>query len=95
MKDVVLKEVIQWLDAGIVYPISDSMWVSSIQCMPKKGGMIVITNENWIDSNRTMKGWWICVDYRKLNEAARKDHHPTPFIDQMLDKLGGQEYIIS
>ena len=37
MKEVVKKEVIKWLDAGIIYPISDSSWVSPIQCVPKKG----------------------------------------------------------
>ena len=36
MKDVVKKEIIKWLDAGIIYPISDSSWVSPVQCVPKK-----------------------------------------------------------
>ena len=45
MKEVVRKEVIKWLDAGIVYPISDSKWVSPVQCVPKKGGMTVVRNE--------------------------------------------------
>lgn len=45
MKEVVKKEIIKWLDVGIIYPISDSVWVSPIQCVPKKGGMTVITNE--------------------------------------------------
>ena len=39
MKEVVRKGVIKWLDAGIVYPISDSKWVSLVQCIPKMGGM--------------------------------------------------------
>jgi hypothetical protein len=39
MKEVVKKEVIKWLDAGIIYPISDSVWVSPVQCVPKKGGI--------------------------------------------------------
>ncbi|XP_070022219.1 uncharacterized protein [Nicotiana sylvestris] len=46
MKEVVRKEVIKWLDAGIVFLISDSKWVSPVQCVPKKGGMTVVTNEN-------------------------------------------------
>ena len=46
MKEVVKKEVIKWLDAGIIYPISDSSWVSPVQCVPKKGGVTVIANEN-------------------------------------------------
>ena len=36
MKEVVKKEIIKWLDAGIIYPISDSSWVSPMQCVPKK-----------------------------------------------------------
>ncbi|KAH9801189.1 hypothetical protein KPL71_000934 [Citrus sinensis] len=39
MKEVVKKEIIKWLDAGIIYPISDSSWVSPVQCVPKKGGI--------------------------------------------------------
>ncbi|KAL5570702.1 hypothetical protein UlMin_020299 [Ulmus minor] len=44
MKEVVKKEIIKWLDAGIIYPISDSSWVSPVQCVPKKGGMTVVEN---------------------------------------------------
>ena len=46
MKEVVKKEIIKWLDAGIIYPISDSSWVSPVQCVPKKRRIIVISNEN-------------------------------------------------
>ncbi|XP_049371097.1 uncharacterized protein LOC125836054 [Solanum verrucosum] len=87
MKDVVRREVIKWLDTGIIYPISDIKWVSLIQCVPKKGGMEVITNErNELIPTRTITRWRICMDYRKLNEATRKDHYLVPFIDQMLDR---------
>nr|GEU57225.1 reverse transcriptase domain-containing protein [Tanacetum cinerariifolium] len=44
--DVIKKEVIKLLDAGMIYPISDSPWVSPIYCVPKKGGMTVVANEN-------------------------------------------------
>ncbi|XP_015167843.1 uncharacterized protein [Solanum tuberosum] len=93
MKEVVRKEVIKWLDAGIVYPIADSKSVSPVQCVPKKGGITVVRNEkNELIPTRTMTGWRICMDYRKLNDATCKDHYPVPFIDQMLDRLAGQEY---
>jgi len=42
MKEVVQKEVVKLLDAGIIYPISDSQWVSPIQVIPKKSGITVI-----------------------------------------------------
>ncbi|GJR81770.1 reverse transcriptase domain-containing protein [Tanacetum coccineum] len=59
--DVIKKEVEKLLDAGLIYPISDSHWR-------------------------------VCIDYRKLNEATRKDHFPLPFMDQMLERLAGNEY---
>lgn len=45
MKEVVKKEVIKLLDAGITYPISDSSWVSSVQVVPKKSGMTIVEND--------------------------------------------------
>ena len=41
---------------------------------------------------RTITGWRMCIDYRKLNEATRKDHYPLPFMDQMLERLAGQSF---
>ena len=93
MKEVVRKEVLKWLDTGVIYPISDSAWVSPVQVVPKKGGTTVIKTENNILlPSRTVTGWRICIDYRKLNKATRKDHFPLPFLDQMLDRLAGYEY---
>ncbi|GJW29300.1 reverse transcriptase domain-containing protein [Tanacetum coccineum] len=63
--EVIKKEVIKLLDAGLIYPISDSLSVT---------------------------GWRVCIDYRKLNDATRKDHFPLPFSDQMLELLAGNEY---
>nr|GEZ57817.1 reverse transcriptase domain-containing protein [Tanacetum cinerariifolium] len=37
-------------------------------------------------------GWRVCIDYQKLNEATRKDHFPLPSMDQMLERLAGNEY---
>ncbi|GJV17835.1 reverse transcriptase domain-containing protein [Tanacetum coccineum] len=45
IKKVVKKEVINLLDAVLIYPISDSPWVSPVQVIPKKGGMTVVKNE--------------------------------------------------
>ena len=45
MQEVVKKEIIKWLDAREIYPIADSSCVCPIQCVPKKGGMIVVPNE--------------------------------------------------
>ncbi|GJY02183.1 putative nucleotidyltransferase, ribonuclease H [Tanacetum coccineum] len=81
------------LDAGLIYAISDSPWVSPIHVVPKKGGITVIANkDNELIPTRTVTGWRVCIDYRKLNDATRKDHFPLHFIDQMLERLSGNEY---
>ncbi|KAD5803341.1 hypothetical protein E3N88_14701 [Mikania micrantha] len=93
MSEVVKKEVLKLLDAGLIYPISDSAWVSPVQVVPKKGGMTVIVNEKKeLIPSRTVTGWRVCIDYRRLNDATRKDHFPLPFIDQMLERLSGQQF---
>ncbi|GJS48294.1 reverse transcriptase domain-containing protein [Tanacetum coccineum] len=45
-----------------------------------------------VSPTRLVTGWRVCIDYRKLNEATRKDHFPLPFMDQMLERLAGNEY---
>ena len=82
MKEVVRKEVLKWLNVGFIYAISDSSWVSPVHVVPKKCGFTVIRNEkNELIPTRTVTGWRVCIDYRKLNTASRKDHFPLPFID--------------
>ena len=45
MQEVVKKEIIKWLDARVIYPIADSSWVCPVQCVPKKGGIIVVPDK--------------------------------------------------
>ncbi|KAJ4702921.1 Retrovirus-related Pol polyprotein, partial [Melia azedarach] len=92
-KEVVRAEVLKLLDAGMIYSISDNPCVSPVQVVPKKGGMTVVKNDNGeLIPTRTVTGWRVCVDYRKLNDATRKDHFPLPFIDQMLERLAGHSH---
>nr|GEV07999.1 reverse transcriptase domain-containing protein [Tanacetum cinerariifolium] len=91
--DVIKKEVEKLFDAGLIYPIFDSPWVSPVHCVSKKGGFTVVKNkENELIPTRLVTGWRVCIDYRKLNEATRKDHFRVPFMDQMLERLAGNEY---
>ncbi|GKE42889.1 reverse transcriptase domain-containing protein, partial [Tanacetum coccineum] len=85
--DVIKKGVEKLLDTELIYPISDSPWVSPVHCVPKKGGMTVVKNEeNKLVPTRLVTGWRVCIDYRKLNEATCKDHFLLPFMDQMLER---------
>nr|GEU29877.1 reverse transcriptase domain-containing protein [Tanacetum cinerariifolium] len=68
-------------------------WVSPVHYVPKKGGMTVVVNENnELITTRLVTGWRGCIDYRKLNDATRKDHFPLPFMDQMLERLAGNKF---
>ncbi|KAL2237448.1 UNVERIFIED_CONTAM: Retrovirus-related Pol polyprotein from transposon [Sesamum indicum] len=93
MMEVVKKEILKLLDAGIIFPISDSEWISPTQVVPKKTGITVVENSfgNLIPA-RVQNGWRVCIDYRKLNASTRKDHFPLPFIDQMLERLAGRSH---
>nr|GEV42724.1 hypothetical protein [Tanacetum cinerariifolium] len=72
---------------------SHNPWVSTVHCVPKKGGFTVVENEeNELIPTRLVTGWRVCLNYRKLNEATCKDHFPLPFMDQMLKRLAGNEY---
>ncbi|XP_039145608.1 uncharacterized protein LOC120282833 [Dioscorea cayenensis subsp. rotundata] len=93
MKEVIKVEVVNLLDARIIYPISDSAWVSLTQVVLKKGGMTVVRNErNELIPTRTVTGWLLCIDYRRLNDATQKNHFSLLFIDQMLERLAGHQF---
>ena len=88
MKEVVRTEILKLLEAGIIYPIADSRWVSIVHCAPKKGGITVVPNDkNELIPQRIVTGYRMVIDFRKLNKATRKDHYPLPFINQMLQRL--------
>jgi hypothetical protein len=93
MREIVKKEVSKLHKAGVIYPISDSEWVGPVQVVPKKNGMTIFCNEkNKLIPQRTVTCWWMCIDYRKLNKATRKDHFLLPFIDEMLEGLANHSF---
>nr|GEW41792.1 DNA-directed DNA polymerase [Tanacetum cinerariifolium] len=85
--EVIKKEVIKFLDAGMIYPISNSPWVSPIYCVPKKGITVVENENNELIPTRLVTSWRVCINYKKLNDATRK-----PFMDQMLERLARNEF---
>ena len=93
LHEVVRVEALKLLQAGIIYPISDSTWVSPTQVVPKKSGVTTVKNEEGEElSTRLTTSWRVCIDYRRLNEVTRKDHFPLPFIDQVLERVYGHPF---
>ncbi|GJS44190.1 hypothetical protein Tco_0569233 [Tanacetum coccineum] len=91
--DVIKKEVEKLLDAGLIYPISDSPWVSPVHCVPKKSGITVIKND---DNELIPTDWSRCgdgIDDKRLNEATQKtiSHFPSW---SMLRKTRGNNTIV-
>ena len=75
-------EVLKLLQTGIIYPISNSTWVSPTQVVPKKSGLTIVRNEKGEEvPTRLTTSWRVCIDYRRLNEVTRKYHFPLPFMD--------------
>jgi len=67
--------------------------VAPIHVVPKKTGITLVKNKNdELIPTCISSGWRMCVDYRKLNLATRKDHFPLPFMDQMLERLAGKSF---
>ena len=95
MKEVVRKEILKLLEAGIIYPVPDSEWVSHVHCVPKKGGITVVPNDkDELILQRIITGYRMVIDFRKLNKATKKDHYPLPFIDQMLERLSKHTHFL-
>jgi hypothetical protein len=94
MREVIKKEVLKLLHAGIIYPVPYNEWVSPVQVVPKKEGMTIVKNEkNELIPQRTITGWRMCIDYQKLNKATKKDHFSLPFIDEMLERLANHSFL--
>ncbi|RVW13757.1 Retrovirus-related Pol polyprotein from transposon 17.6 [Vitis vinifera] len=92
LQEVVRAEVLKLLQAGIIYPISDSPWVSPTQVVPKKSGLLwfrMKRRRNYYTPHFRLE---VCIDYRKLNAVTRKDHFPLPFIDQVLERVSGHPF---
>jgi len=59
----------------------------------RRGGMVIVENENNEPfPTRTVTGWPMCINYRKLNKASCKDHFPLLFIDEVLERLAKNSY---
>ena len=88
MQELVRAEVLKMLQADIIYPISDSTWVSPTQVMSKKYGVTTVHNEKGEKvPTRLTTGWRVCINNKRLNEVTRKDHFPLPFMDQLLQRI--------
>ena len=93
MQEVVHAEVLKLLQASIIYPLSNSTWVSPTQVVPKKLGVTTVHNEKGEEiPTRLTTGWRVCIDYRRLNEVTRKDHLSLPFMDQLLERIFGHPF---
>ena len=64
MKEVVRKEILKLLEAGIIYLVADSQWVSHVHCVPKKGGITVVPNDkDELILQRIITGYRMVIDF--------------------------------
>ena len=93
MQEVVRAEILKLLQTSILYPISDSTWVSPTQVVPKKSRVTTMHNEKGEEMPTCLTtGWRVCIDFRRLNEVTRKDHFPLPFMDQLLERISSHPF---
>ena len=91
--EVVRVEILKLLQAGIIYPVSDRIWVSPTQVGPKKSEVTTVLNEKGEEMPTCLTtGWRVCINYQRLNEVTRKDHFPLPFMDQLLKRIYGNPF---
>ena len=95
MKEVVRNEILKLLEAGIIYHVADSQWISPVHCVPKKGGITVVPNDkDELIPRRIVTGYRMLIDFHKLNKSTKKVHYPLPFIDQMLERLSKHTHFL-
>ena len=75
MKEKVKVELDRMLEVGVIEPVEESEWITQIV----------------VQDNKSSGEFKICVDLRKLNDACLHYPFPTPFTDEVLENLGGQE----
>nr|GFA99950.1 reverse transcriptase domain-containing protein [Tanacetum cinerariifolium] len=95
--DILLLEAFLNDDPSLPLQLKEIICLNPLVCpvhyVPKKGGFTVVENEdNELILTHLVMGWRVCIEYRKLNEATRKDHFPLSFMDQMLERLAGNQY---
>lgn len=94
IREVVRKEALKLLEVGVIYLISYNKCVSHVDIVHKKAGITIIKNDkDEFVATRTITGWRICIDYRKLNKATQKYHFMISFIDEMFERLTKHSHI--